>query len=166
MVEHLRRRRVVHLDRVGEHPDHLRPLHGDPLNDVPTRPSSHGPVPNCWAEQSLPDDALGDLPNRSGVWGGVLDGSPDLHERRREQPEALRRRASGRERPLPACRGWWCSGLVGPYWVNPVAPELPEWGREVTITGVGGVGKTRLAVQVAAEVLPRFLDGRCCASWH
>ncbi|MET0628601.1 MAG: AAA family ATPase [Acidimicrobiia bacterium] len=31
--------------------------------------------------------------------------------------------------------------------------------RVVTLTGVGGVGKTRLALQVAAEALPKFRDG-------
>ena len=31
--------------------------------------------------------------------------------------------------------------------------------RVVTLTGVGGVGKTRLALQAAADVLPRFREG-------
>ncbi len=37
--------------------------------------------------------------------------------------------------------------------------EALEGARVVTLTGVGGVGKTRLAIQVAAELLPRFPDG-------
>ena len=39
-----------------------------------------------------------------------------------------------------------------------VADALAD-SRVVTLTGVGGVGKTRLAYQVAAEVLPRFREG-------
>lgn len=34
-----------------------------------------------------------------------------------------------------------------------------EQSRVVTVTGVGGVGKTRLAIQVAADLLPRYRDG-------
>ena len=37
--------------------------------------------------------------------------------------------------------------------------ELVRARRLVTLTGVGGVGKTRLAVQVAAELVPDFGDG-------
>ena len=39
-----------------------------------------------------------------------------------------------------------------------LAKELDEW-RLVTLTGTGGVGKSRLALQVAADVLPRFPHG-------
>jgi class 3 adenylate cyclase len=39
-----------------------------------------------------------------------------------------------------------------------VAAALGE-SRVVTITGVGGVGKTRMALQVAADMLPRYREG-------
>jgi predicted ATPase/class 3 adenylate cyclase len=39
-----------------------------------------------------------------------------------------------------------------------VASALRE-ARVVTLTGVGGVGKTRLAMQIAGELLPEFSDG-------
>jgi predicted ATPase/class 3 adenylate cyclase len=42
--------------------------------------------------------------------------------------------------------------------VSRVAAALGE-SRVVTITGVGGVGKTRLAIQVAADLLPRYREG-------
>jgi hypothetical protein len=37
--------------------------------------------------------------------------------------------------------------------------SLVDTHRLVTLVGVGGVGKTRLALQVAAELAPAFFDG-------
>jgi predicted ATPase/class 3 adenylate cyclase len=42
--------------------------------------------------------------------------------------------------------------------VSRITTALSE-SRVVTITGVGGVGKTRLAIQVAADLLPRYREG-------
>ncbi|MFI5505973.1 ATP-binding protein [Mycobacterium sp. NPDC051804] len=42
--------------------------------------------------------------------------------------------------------------------VSRVAAALDD-SRAVTVTGVGGVGKTRLAIQVAADLLPRYREG-------
>ena len=42
--------------------------------------------------------------------------------------------------------------------LNAVARALDR-SRLVTLTGVGGVGKTRLALEVAGQALPRFTDG-------
>ncbi len=40
--------------------------------------------------------------------------------------------------------------------------ELLAGNRVVTLTGAGGVGKTRLAIQVAAQLAPEFGDGVWC----
>ena len=51
------------------------------------------------------------------------------------------------------------TGFVGrDHDLREVLKTLVE-ARVVTLTGVGGVGKTRLALQAAAEALPRFRDG-------
>ena len=64
-----------------------------------------------------------------------------------------------RSMPFPGiCRPQRSSFVGRSEELAAVSKGLHE-GRLVTLTGVGGVGKTRLALQVAAEVLPQFPDG-------
>ena len=78
----------------------------------------------------------------------VLDQDPSL--------EAPPRSASERPRHnLPAS----LTSLVGREDDLRATRKLVEASRLVTLTGVGGVGKTRLAVQSAADLVPRFDDG-------
>lgn len=51
------------------------------------------------------------------------------------------------------------TALVGRQALIAELASLLEREPLVTLTGVGGVGKTRLAVEVGAEVLPRYPDG-------
>ena len=56
---------------------------------------------------------------------------------------------------LPAQR----SSFIGRDVQLAAVQQLLDSHRLVTLTGIGGTGKTRLALQVAAKLLPRFADG-------
>ena len=56
---------------------------------------------------------------------------------------------------LPAQR----SSFIGRGVQIAAVRQLLDSHRLVTLTGIGGTGKTRLALQVAAQLLPRFADG-------
>jgi predicted ATPase/class 3 adenylate cyclase len=51
------------------------------------------------------------------------------------------------------------SSFIGRDMEQAALAKALETGRLVTVIGVGGVGKTRLAIQVAAEVITRYPDG-------
>jgi predicted ATPase/DNA-binding CsgD family transcriptional regulator len=51
------------------------------------------------------------------------------------------------------------SSVIGQEETAAAVAELVRSGRLVTLTGVGGVGKTRLAVETAAEIAGEFPDG-------
>ena len=91
------------------------------------------------------------------------------HLRDLERPEQLfQLSAEGLEVDFPAVRGLESyrgnlptqrSGFIGrDAFMEQVTVALGE-SRLVTLTGVGGVGKTRAAVQVAADLLPEFSHG-------
>jgi predicted ATPase/DNA-binding SARP family transcriptional activator len=60
---------------------------------------------------------------------------------------------------VPGNLGLQTTSFVGRDTEVKEVAELVRQHRLVTLTGVGGVGKTRLAVQVAAELAPEFDDG-------
>jgi predicted ATPase/DNA-binding CsgD family transcriptional regulator len=71
-----------------------------------------------------------------------------------------------RERPLPRVRSGWPAGLpipltefVGRERERAEVARLVAANRLTTLTGAGGVGKTRLAVEVAAGLFSDFGDG-------
>ena len=78
----------------------------------------------------------------------VLVQDPSLDAPPRSPPERPRHN-------LPAA----LTSLVGREDDLQATRKLVEASRLVTLTGVGGVGKTRLAVQSAADLVPRFADG-------
>ncbi|HZO30988.1 MAG TPA: helix-turn-helix domain-containing protein [Chloroflexota bacterium] len=94
---------------------------------------------------------------------------PDRHD----GPDARPRRASPAEpavreptlmalpRPTPTNIPWPVSSLLGREAVLGAICHLiaEDRRRLVTLTGVGGSGKTRLAIQIAADLLDRFVDG-------
>jgi hypothetical protein len=64
-------------------------------------------------------------------------------------------RSLGVRHNLPAAR----TSFIGRQSDRVAVHKYLEAGRLVTLTGVGGCGKTRLAVEVASEGLERFPDG-------
>src|SRR5690242_6273321 len=67
--------------------------------------------------------------------------------------------ATGTSSRMPGTLPPPTSGLVGREAELARARELLGRSRLVTITGPGGVGKSRLAVRAAAEAADRFRDG-------
>ncbi len=100
---------------------------------------------------------------------GVPSDSPD----RRDMPDMLPGPAPPTEhvirvpalvalpRPAPTNIPWPVSSMIGRESELAAIRDLIAEDRQrlVTLTGLGGSGKTRLVVQVAADLLPAFVDG-------
>jgi predicted ATPase/class 3 adenylate cyclase len=104
-------------------------------------------VPDDLQLEDLGEHRLRDLSHPERVYQLA---APDLRRDRR------------RLRTLDAYRGnlpLQSTSFVGRDVELQAVADALATSRLVTITGVGGVGKTRLALQVAAEVVPQFGDG-------
>jgi predicted ATPase/class 3 adenylate cyclase len=108
---------------------------------------AHGQLPDSVSLKDMGEHRLKHLPDAEHVWQ-VL--APDLHQ---DFPP-LERIAEHRNN-LPV----QLSSFVGRETEISEVRSLLETQRLVTLTGSGGTGKTRLSLEVAAELLDRFKDG-------
>src|SRR6201996_3959610 len=85
--------------------------------------------------------------------------APGRHEPRPRPREGrmLVGQITRQRRPLPV----ETTGFVGREAELARLSTLLQQARLITVTGPGGVGKTRLALRAAAAAAPRFADGVC-----
>ncbi len=95
----------------------------------------------------LGDHRLPDLPRAERLFQLYVEGTPALF------PDPRARRAHVGNLPMPA------TSLIGRERILAEVVELLGTHRLVTITGVGGVGKTRLSIEVGSCLTDEFPDG-------
>src|ERR1700692_1846948 len=126
------------------------------LRDEPETAASlnpQAPAPLCW----VIDRCLAKNPNDR--YDSTHDLARDLAAIRDRLPEAPSRHLAPRINTLPN----QATAFIGREREVAAVKELllREDVRVVTLTGPGGIGKTRLALQVASEVSERFDAGIC-----
>ncbi|MGW1888103.1 AfsR/SARP family transcriptional regulator [Streptomyces sp. NPDC001970] len=156
-LEMFRDTRMLLRDQLGIEPgETLRRLHEAMLRDDGLLAPGHGPAP--WLPEPEPE------PDREG------EGEGNAGTEARAQPPS--RTSSHPQRTadrgaMPPARGRWRAGglpaevtsFVGRRSELADVAKLLRESRLVTVTGVGGVGKTRLAVRLAHEVQSEYPDG-------
>nr|WP_104782508.1 ATP-binding protein [Streptomyces tibetensis] len=136
---------------VGGAPVLTRP-HGYVIETVPDALDLHRFTALVRQGRTALADELGVAPGAGlrQVHRRLLTATPDLIEAR-----AVRAALPSRDVDMPV----EMTSFVGRETQVAEARRLLGTARLVTLTGVGGVGKTRLALRVAAEVAPSFADG-------
>jgi class 3 adenylate cyclase len=119
---------------------------GQVLVSKATRVVTAETMPDGMSLRDLGEHRLKDFDDPESIHQLVIDGLPDLFApiRTMETPTNLPARLTsfvGRQREITAIA------------------ELLASARLVTLTGPGGTGKTRLAIEAAATLLPAFDDG-------